>query len=245
MTLLFFCGTTAIFVRMGCKVSENTWVIVSSSVDVKDVELFLVKSVPIRISLFSGYIIESLPYGVSRIVHIGRFNFGGDVPQNVMEWLSGGCFNMSKNIENIRSSLKDGKVTQSSLPLFVAGGAAVGAVAGPVAVTTTVAAVGFSATGIVAGSTAAGMMSASAIATGGGVASGGLVATAQGIGAAGLAGGPLGLAIAGGVVAVGGMAVGIYFGGKAIHKKWGDYKRKEGGEVHHCETCDDRKLSKF
>jgi hypothetical protein len=188
-------------VRVGCKISEKAWVVLSSSVDVKDVELFRVKSVTIRISLFSGYVIESLPYGVCRIVHIDHFNFGGDVPKVVMELLSGGCFNVCKNMENIRSSLKDGNVVQSSLPFFVAGGAAVGAVAGPVAITTTVTAVGFSATGIVAGCAAACMMSASAVAAGGGVASGGLVATAQSIGAVGLVGGPLGLAIAGGVVA--------------------------------------------
>eukprot|EP00922_Rhytidocystis_sp_ex-Travisia-forbesii_P032844 GHVS01048857.1.p2 GENE.GHVS01048857.1~~GHVS01048857.1.p2 ORF type:complete len:144 (-),score=32.33 GHVS01048857.1:459-890(-) len=68
-------------------------------------------------------------------------------------------------------------------------GAAIGCLA-PVAVTSVLNGMGFTASGIVAGSTAAGMMSASALASGGGVAAGGMVAILQSIGAVGLAVGP-------------------------------------------------------
>ncbi|XP_033110903.1 interferon alpha-inducible protein 27-like protein 2A [Anneissia japonica] len=66
---------------------------------------------------------------------------------------------------------------------------AAGAVGGVLAAAGVPSLLGFGATGIAAGTAAAGMMSASAIASGGGVVAGGVVATMQSIGAAGLTAG--------------------------------------------------------
>eukprot|EP01087_Luapelamoeba_hula_P012282 TRINITY_DN3409_c0_g2_i2.p1 TRINITY_DN3409_c0_g2~~TRINITY_DN3409_c0_g2_i2.p1 ORF type:complete len:348 (+),score=80.61 TRINITY_DN3409_c0_g2_i2:48-1091(+) len=109
----------------------------------------------------------------------------------------------------------------------VVGGVAVGAAA-PAAVVAAVNAAGFAATGIAAGSTAAGLMSASAVASGGGVAAGGAIATLQTIGATGsvaaVAGGPVAVVAVGalvGVVAVGGLCAGVGYGGYKLWQSFG------------------------
>ena len=196
-----------------------------------------------RTQICDCYLVQELCPGISRVDRLTHFSEAGSEMPFLVQKASGVSFNTKDGILSLKEAVVNGNVASVAVPLAALGaGAAVGAVAGPVAVTGVVAAAGFSSTGIVAGSAAASMMSASAIAGGGGVASGSLVAVGQSIGAAGLAGGPLGLAIAGGVVVVGAATVGIFFGAKAIHKKVGDAKRTPGGAVHHCATCDDRKM---
>ena len=101
------------------------------------------------------------------------------------------------------------------------------AVAMPFAVMGVVGAMGFGAEGIVAGSMAAGMMSSSAIASGGGIAAGSTVATLQSIGAAGLSAGACASASAAGA-AVGGLSsLGVAAAGKGLNNGLGNINLNE------------------
>ena len=97
----------------------------------------------------------------------------------------------------------------STPQLGAAVGGAIGAVAGPLAVTATVSGMGFGAGGIGAGTAAAGMMSYAAIASGGGVVAGTTVPILQGIGAAGLGAAALSGIALGSAVVVGVCGAGV------------------------------------
>ena len=210
-------------------------------------EWFRVPPKTIRSWIVDCQLVKQVCPGICHIERRARFLDPPDcsIPF-IVRTVSGDSFNVKEALVALKSAVVNEKLESAAVPLAaLTAGAAVGAVAGPLAVTGIVATAGFGSTGIVAGTAAASFMSASAIAGGGGVASGSAVAIGQSIGAVGLVGVPLGfaIAIAGGVIVVGGAAVGIFFGAKAIHKKVGDVKRTQGGIVHHCPSCDDRKLS--
>lgn len=203
--------------------------------------MFQVKDDVVRLNLISGYVVERLPHNVCFITHVGKYDFTHSWFPFVFKKDSG--IDALKELELLRNGLKDHP--PSALLVVATGAAAAGGIAGPAVVTTTAAGLGFLSGGIAAGSVGAGMMSSAAVASGGGVAAGGVVATLQSIGAVGLAGGPLGVAIAGGAIVTTGVAVGIFFGAKAIQKKVGDHRRRPGGVVHHCSNCDDRLFGKM
>ena len=101
------------------------------------------------------------------------------------------------------------------------------AIAAPFAVMGAVGVMGFGVEGIVAGSTAAGMMSTSAIASGGGVVVGGTVATLQSIGAAGLSAAGASAAVGAGAVAGGMASLGVVAVTNGLATNEGEIKLNE------------------
>ncbi len=72
-----FCDDREIvYIRFGCLVGDK-WAIMNASIDVQDIDILSVKPRHIRATAFDGYVIESLPYGLSRVVRVLDFKFGG------------------------------------------------------------------------------------------------------------------------------------------------------------------------
>jgi hypothetical protein len=117
----------AVTVRLGCR-EDNRYYIVSESTMVNDVPFLRPNPDQcVRMSMFAGYMLESLPHNVTRIVAVGRVDFGGGIAAE--DWLAAE-FHMANAVQSLRASISAS--TPIALPLFVAGGgAALGVVAGP------------------------------------------------------------------------------------------------------------------